>query len=168
MRPIDRASILLGAVAVALAACGDGAMVQTAPVKPWDKESDCGWWLSRENSRSVRASIGSSPDGIVLTLADPVFSTWRVDEFPQVELRFNQDPKRSFVAEGWVSHLEGDWGLFGLYLADDAPRMMDRATLLEIRRDNALVFTLPLAATPSQAELEACRPQPGSGHSDSE
>ena len=164
MSPIDRNWILLGAVA--LVACGSGDAVQGAPVAPWTKESDCSWWLSRDDGKSLRASISRGEDGVILTLADPVFNTWSDSGQPRVELRFNKDSKRRVLTDGWVSS-GGDWGMFGLHLSDDTFRVMDRATNIELLHDGALVFEQPLAQTPTQAELEACVPTPGA-QSDSE
>ena len=140
-----------------------------APVKPWvkDKELDCDWWLSREDGHSLRASIGQSPDGLALTFGDLVFNTWPEAGRPKVELRFNGDPKRRVQTTGWATHGDG-YAMFGLYLTKDALKKMGGATTLELRRKGKTVITLPLAATPSTAELIACIPPPSTGHSDSE
>jgi hypothetical protein len=129
-----------------------------APIKPWNKESECSWWLSADDGKSLRASIGQSPDGVVLTLSDLVFKTWSESEFHEVELRFNKDAKRKALAEGWVSLGGGHTSMFGVFLDIAAMKAMDRATLLEVRRAGALVMALPLAATPTKAELEGCVP----------
>lgn len=160
-----RKSILLGVVA--FLAFVVGGVVQAAPTKPWERESECRWWLSGDDGKKLRASIGQSTDGVVLTVADPVFKSWSESDLHKVELRFNKDTKRKAVTEGWVSLGGGHASMFGLYLDSDAMKAMDRATLLELRRDGVLAVELPLAGTPSQAELEGCV-LPPSEHSDSE
>lgn len=151
-------------VSAALAACGPAA----PPAKPWVKEDQCRWWLSGEDGKSLRASIESGSDGIALTIADPVFKIWSESERPKVELRFNKDDARRASAEGWVSLGGGSAAMFGLFLDAAALKAMGEATLLELSRDGKTVVTLPLAATPSAAELEACIPKPSEYPSDSE
>jgi hypothetical protein len=144
------------------------AQIAAAPVvKPWDKESECSWWLSGDDGKRLRASIGQSPDGVVVTLSDDVFKSWSESELPKVEVQFNKDPKRKYVTEGWVSTGGGTVGMFGFFLNDAGFKAMDRATLLELRRDGKLAVAIPLAATPTAAELKGCV-MPPSEHSDSE
>jgi len=171
--PTNRTPMLLGALlCAALVACGEAAAADAAaPVRPFVKETevDCSWWMSRsETDRGLRASIGSSPDGVAMTLSDPVFKTWSESEFHKVELRFNKDAKRRAVTEGWVSLGGGQVSMFGFYLDKAAMTAMDRATLLELRRKGELVVTLPLANTPTKTELEACLPDPNAPRGDSE
>jgi hypothetical protein len=151
---------------VALAACGERAPVQAA--MPWKKESACGWWLSGADGKSLRASISQGSDGLILTLADPVFRTWSEEERPVVELRFDRQAGRRATAEGWVSLGDDAASVFGLYLDGTARKAMDRATTLELSREGKVVLTMPLAGTPAQAELDACVPPPSSAESDSE
>lgn len=149
--------------AVALTACG-----QTPAAKPWVKEDQCRWWLSGANGKELRASIEASSDGVAMTISDPAFKTWSESERPKVELRFNKDDARRASAEGWVSLAGGAASMLGLYLDPIAMKAMGSATLLELSRDGKTVVTMPLAATPSEAELVACIPPPSDGHSDSE
>jgi hypothetical protein len=168
---INRTPILLGAlVGVALAVCGEAAAADEA-VRPFVKEAEpeCSWWMSQSDTdKSLRASIGASSDGVTLTLSDPVFKTWSESDFHKVELRFNRDPKRTSVTEGWVSLGGGHVSMFGVFLDKGAMKAMDRATLLEIRKKGAVVMTMPLAGTPTKAELEACLPDPNAPRGDSE
>ncbi|MFM9864486.1 MAG: hypothetical protein ACKVRO_12850 [Micropepsaceae bacterium] len=158
---------LLAAVALAaLAACGESVPAQVA--KPWKKESECGWWLSGADGKSLRASISQGSDGLILTLADPVFRSWSETDRPLVELRFDKQAGRRAIVEGWVSLGDDAASMFGLYLDGAARKAMDRATMLELSRDGKLVLTMPLAGTPAQAELDACVPPPSSEESDSE
>lgn len=155
---------LLGSLAIAppLHAAADA-----APIKPWDKESECSWWLSGPDGKIHHASIGQSPDGVVMTLSDPAFKTWSESDFHKVELRFNKDAKRKMVGEGWVSLGGGQTSMLGVFLDAAGMKAMDRATFLEVRRGGVLAMELPLAATPTEAELKACI-MPPSEHSDSE
>jgi hypothetical protein len=162
-----RSSALSAVALVALTLCGSAVAAPANVVKPWDKESECSWWLSADDGKSLHASIGQSPDGVVLTLSDPVFKTWSESEFHKVELRFNKDPKRKMVGEGWVSLGGGHAQMFGLFLDAAGMKAMDRATLLEVRRSGVVIVELPLAATPTEAELKGCI-MPPSEHSDSE
>jgi hypothetical protein len=164
--PIHRTPIFAVTAVVALAACGQSGPAQAA--KPWAKEDACRWWLSDADGKSLRASIEQSSDGLVLTVSDDAFRTWSELETPKVELRFDRDPKRRATLEGWVSLGGGTVGMFGLYLDATARKAMGEATTLELFRDGKLVVTLPLAATPTAAELEACVPPPSTGSSDSE
>lgn len=150
----------------ALAACGESAPVQGA--KPWKKESECGWWLSGADGKSLRASISQGSDGLILTVADQAFRSWSEEDRPLVELRFDKQAGRRATVEGWVSLGDDAASMFGLYLDGPARKAMDRATFLELSRDGKTVVTMPLAATPSQAELDACVPPPSSSESDSE
>jgi hypothetical protein len=158
---------LIAAVAFAvLAARGESAPVQA--VKPWKKESECGWWLSGADGKSLRASISQGSDGLILTLADPVFRDWSEENRPLVELRFDKQASRRATVEGWVSLGDDAASMFGLYLDGPARKAMDRATTLELSRDGKMALTMPLAGTPAQAELDACVPPPSSEESDSE
>ena len=170
MSPIKRKSILLASMALAtLSACGaPDTAKQDAPGKPWAKKYDCDWWLSRDDGRSLRASIGQSDEGLLLSIADPKFLAWSEVDHPKVELRFNKDPNRRVMTEGWVSHVGKETSIFGTYLSAEALKAMSKATTLELHRDGKLMIELPLVDTPSQAELEACIRPPNTGSSDSE
>ncbi len=170
MSPTSLRPILFAAVAgVVLSACGDGAVTARAPEgKPWVKDNDCSWWLSGDDGKSHRASITQGEDGLLLSVSDRAFAAWPEEDRPLVELRFNRDPRRQATAEGWATHGSEGLAMFGLILSEEALRSMAEATMLELRRDGALVVELPLADTPSQAELEACVPPPYDGRSDSE
>ena len=136
-------------------------------VKPWDKERDCGWWLSREDGHLLRASIEPGDTGIVLTLAHPAFAAWSDEERPAVELLFNADPRRRLATTGWSTHGSDGQASFGIELPKTSLAAMAGATRLELRRDGKAVMILPLAKTPRLAELRACIPVP-SAHSDAE
>lgn len=168
MQPLSAiARLLFGAAAfIVIAGCGETAPAQAA--KPWKKESECGWWLSGPDGKSLRASISQGSDGLILTFADPVFRTWSEEDRPLVELRFDKQAGRRATAEGWVSLGDDAASMFGLYLDALARKAMDRATTLELSRDGKVALTMPLAGTPAQAELDACVPPPSSAESDSE
>jgi hypothetical protein len=136
-------------------------------VKPWDRERDCGWWLSREDGRSLRASIEQGDTGIVLTLAHPTFAAWSDEERPRVELLFNADPRRRVIGDGWTTHGSDGQASFGIELQKESLAAMAGATRLELRRDGKSVMTLPLAKTPRLADIKACIPVRGTS-SDSE
>lgn len=156
--------VVLGFFAfVALAACSG-----TPPAKPWVKEDECRWWLSGADGKILRASIEAGSDGVAMTISDPAFKTWSESERPKVELRFNKDDSRRATAEGWASLAGGAASMFGLYLDATAMKAMGGATMLELSRDGKTVVTLPLADTPSEAELVACIPKPSAYPSDSE
>lgn len=154
---------LLGGLALAAA--------PVPPVKPWVVEGDvgCSWWLSGPDGKSHVASIGQG-DELMLSLSHAAFMAWSELERPRVELIFDHDPKRRVVVEGWATHGgEGSTSSsFGLYLDAAARRALGGATRLELRRDGKAVIDLPLAATPGQAELDACVPPPKTEDSDEE
>jgi hypothetical protein len=159
--------LALAAVA-ALLGCGSAVAAPATTVKPWDKESECRWWLSADDGKSHQASIGQTYDGVVLSVSAPAFKTWSESDLHKVELRFNKDPKRKMVGEGWVSLGGGHAQMLGVFLDAAGMKAMDRATLLEVRRGGVLAAELPLAATPTEAELKGCIIPPSSEHSDSE
>ncbi|MCY7281093.1 MAG: hypothetical protein LH610_09415 [Sphingomonas bacterium] len=142
-----------------------------APVKPWvpHAEVECNWWLSGADGKSHAASIEQG-DELMLSLSDAAFVAWSELEQPQVELIFNNDPKRSVFVEGWATH--GGAGstssTFGLYLDAAARRTLGGATRLKLRRDGKAIIDMRLAATPSQAALDACVPPPKGPNSDEE
>lgn len=163
MRFSAAAAMVLGAVAVGAAS--------PAPVKPWvlHAEIACDWWLSGADGKRHVASIGQG-DELMLSFSDAAFMAWSESERPRVELIFNHDPKRRVFVEGWATH--GGAGStsssFGFYLDAAARRAMGKATRVELRRNGKPVIGLPLAATPSKAELDACVPPPKGPNSDEE
>lgn len=163
VRPGARLALALATVALSAAA--------PAPVKPWvlDAEVGCNWWLSGPDGKSHVASIGQG-DELMLSLSDAAFMAWSESERPRVELMFNHDSKRRVFVSGWATH--GGAGStsssFGFYLDAAARRALGKATRFELRRDGKAVIDLPLAGTPSQAELDACVPPPKGPNSDEE
>jgi hypothetical protein len=153
--------LLAASLSAAVAAVGGVA------VKPWERERDCGWWLSREDGHSLRGSIEPGDTGIVLTLANPAFAAWSDEERPRVLLLFNGDPRRRVVANGWSTHGNDGQASFGIELQKRSLGAMAGATGFELHRDGKSIMILPLAKTPSLADLKACIPVP-SAHSDSE
>jgi hypothetical protein len=143
-------------LAIALAA----AVPHHATVKPWDHEGDCRWWLSGEDGNRHLASIGQGDTGIVITVSDPLFMTWSESDRPEVQLRFDGDPKRTVTTQGWVSTGGGTVGMLGMELDADARAKFAEATSLEILRGGELLVKIPLAETPNAEELEACLPSP--------
>lgn len=150
------------------AAGESAAMPGAAPVKPWDREHACRWWLSDDDGKSLRASIGPGDLGMVLSVADPVFLEWPEDERPRAELIFDGDAGRSVSVDGWSTHIDNETAIFGLELDPVGTRMLAGASSLEIRRGGRTFLTLPLAATPGEATLLACVPPPESDSPDRE
>ena len=159
------------AALAALAGLTLAAAPPVPPVKPWVPHADigCDWWLSGADGKSHVASIGQG-DELMLSFSDAAFMAWSDLKRPRVELIFDSDPKRRVFVEGWATH--GGAGSsnssFGLYLDAAARRALGGATRLELRRDGKAVIDLRLAATPSQAELDACVPPPKGPNSDEE
>jgi len=147
---------------------GDTPLASASAVKPWEWESQCRWWLSREDGRSLRASIGGGEGVLIMTVADPAFLAWSQSNQPRFDLVFNGDEQQRVRAEGWVSHVGNETGMLGFELSPEALRRFGGATSLEIRREGRAFFTQPLAATPSTAALEGCVPPPPGPDSDSE
>ena len=129
------------------------------PVKPWvpHAESPCDWWLSGPNGKELHASIGQGDDDPVLTVAERAFLPFaETDDVPLV-LRFDRDPRREASATAWVSSVVGDGErMLGMYLRAAARKAFGGARRIEILHKGKLLADFPLAATPSQAELDAC------------
>ena len=142
-----------------------------ATVKPWVAYADlgCNWQITGPNGKSHVASIEQG-DELMLSFSDAAFLSWSEMERPRVELIFDRDPKRRVFAQGWATHsgAGSTSSSFGLYLDAAARKALSRATRLELRRDGRPVIDLLLAATPSQAELDACVPPPKTENSDEE
>jgi len=135
------------------------AIAQPAPVKPWvpHAEADCDWWLSGPNGKEHHASIGQGDDDPVLTVSEKSFLPFaETDDVPLV-LRFDGDPKREAEASAWVSSVVGDGErMLGMYLRPAARKAMGGANRIEILHKGKLLADIPLAATPTQAALDAC------------
>jgi len=163
------AMLLLGANAAAPRA--PVAMAQPAPVKPWTAEGDigCSWWLSGPNGREHHASIGSGDEDPVLTVSDKAFLPFlETDRVPLV-LRFDGDPKRQASATAWSSSVVGDGErMLGMYLTAAARKALGGARRIEIVHKGKVLADIPLAATPSQAALDACVRPPKTEDSDEE
>ena len=140
------------------------------PVKPWTVEGDigCSWWLSGPNGKELHASIGQGDDDPVLTVAERAFLPFaETDDVPLV-LRFDRDPRREATASAWVSSVVGDGErMLGMYLTAAARKAFGGARRIEILHKGQVLTNIPLAATPSQAELDACV-RPPNPHSEEE
>ena len=137
-------------------------------VKPWELRDDCHWWLSGDDGKSHRASIGRGETEIMLSFSDPVFATWPMEDRPAIELLLDADPGKRVQTTGWATHGSDGSGSFGLYLDAEALRKFAGATSLELRRDGRPVILLPLAGTPGHDALEACVPPPREKSADEE
>ena len=158
------AAAALGGLAVA-------AMAQPQAVKPWEIEGDvgCAWWLSGPNGRELHASIGRGDDDPILTISEKAFLPFTEEQRVPLVLRFDRDPARVASAEAWSSSVVGDGErMLGMYLRPDARRGLGGATFIEVLHEGRVLAAIPLAATPSQAELDACVRPPKSEDSDEE
>ncbi|MEO8141603.1 MAG: hypothetical protein ABI617_02985 [Sphingomicrobium sp.] len=139
------------------------------PVKPWAVDGDvgCHWWLSGPNGKEHHASIGQGDDDPVLTVSDKAFMPFaETDEVPLV-LRFSGDPMREAAAVAWSSSVVGDGErMLGMYLRAPARKAMGGATRIEILHHGKVLADIPLAATPSQAVLDACVVPPNPNRED--
>lgn len=148
-----------------------------APVKPWTAEGDvgCDWWLSGPNGKEHHASIGTGDDDPVLTISAQAFLPFTEEQTVPLVLRFNRDPKREASAEAWSSSVvganeQGEDGerMLGMYLRPPARAAMGGATFIEVVHDGKVLTAIPLAETPSQADLDACVRPPKTEDSDEE
>ena len=166
MMATPRPSLLLfAALAPAFAAASP------APVKPWEVHGDvgCSWRLDGPDGKVLRASIGMGDDDPVLTIYDRAFLPFTEEQRVPLKLRFDRDPARVASAEAWSSSVLGDGErMLGMYLRADARRGLGGATLIEVLHEGKVLTAIPLAATPSQLELDACVRPPGTEHSDEE
>lgn len=138
------------------------ASAASEPVKPWVLENDCSWWLSGPDGKELHASIGQGDDDPVLTIADRAFLPFTEEERIPVVLRFDGDPKREAPETAWVSSIVGDGErMLGTFLSAEARQAMGGAIRMEVVHQDKVLTELPLAATPSQAELDACVVPPG-------
>lgn len=150
--------MLLEAAFAALALQG-AAPVVAPPVKPWEVDGDigCGWWLSGPNGREHHASIGQGDDDPVLTVSEKSFLPFGESDDVPLILRFDRDPKREAAASAWVSSVVGDGErMLGMYLRPAARKAMGGASRIEVLHQGKVLADIPLAATPSQAALDAC------------
>lgn len=145
-------------ILVALLAAPTGP-VAAPPTKPWvlHAEVPCDWWLSGPNGKEHHASIGQGDDDPVLSVSErSFFSFSERDQVPLV-LRFNGDRRREAAATAWVSSVVGDGErMLGMYLRAPARKAMGGATRIEIVHRGNVLADIALAATPSQAVLDAC------------
>lgn len=135
------------------------AMAPPAPVKPWAVDGDigCHWWLSGPNGREHHASIGQGDDDPVLTVSEKAFLPFAETDNVALVLRFDGNPKRQATASAWVSSVVGDGErMLGMYLRPAARKAMGGAKRIEILHKGKVLADIPLAATPSQAQLDAC------------
>ncbi len=162
--------VVAGCLALA-AAPAPGKMAQPATIKPWvpNAEAACSWWLSGPNGRELHASIGQGDEEPVLTVAERAFLPFaETDDVPLV-LRFDRDPRREASASAWVSSVVGDGErMLGMYLTAAARKAFGGANRIEILHQGKLLADIPLAATPSQATLDACVRPPKTEDSDEE
>jgi hypothetical protein len=152
----------------AMLASGSAAAAPIAPVKPWVLDNDCDCWLSRVDGHSHRASISRDWANVSMGLSDFAFDPWPQSDAVRVEVMFNHDPKRRVSVEGSISHLSGAPTMLGFSLDAGARRALGGATRIEVLQDGKTVVDLPLAETPSQAQLDFCVPPPRTKDSDSE
>lgn len=140
------------------------------PVKPWVAQAgtDCDWWLSGPNGKELHASIGLGDVDPVLSIVEHAFLPFaETDDVPLI-LRFDRDPKREVAATAWSSSVvKGNERILGLYLRPEARKAMGGASRIEVLHQGKLLADIPLAATPSQAALDACVRPPNS-HSEEE
>ena len=163
--PRLRLLLLAALAAPALAAASP------APVKPWAVDGDvgCSWWLSGPNGKEHHASIGTGDDDPVLTISERAFLPFAEDATVPLVLRFDRDPARVASAEAWSSSVVGDGErMLGMYLRADARRALGGSSFIEVLHEGRVLTAIPLAATPSQADLDACVRPPGTEHSDEE
>lgn len=133
--------------------------VQPGAVKPWAVVGDigCHWWLSGPNGKEHHASIGQGDDDPVLSVSDKKFLPFSESDEVSLVLRFDRDPKREATATAWVSSVVGDGErMLGLVLRAPARKAMGGATRIEIVHQGKVLADIRLAATPSQATLDAC------------
>lgn len=157
--------LLFAALAPALAAASP------VRVEPWTVAGDigCSWRLNGPEGKQLRASIGMGDDDPVLTIYDRAFLPFTEEQRVPLTLRFDRDPARAASAEAWSSSVLGDGErMLGMYLRADARRGLGGASLIEVLHQGKVLTAIPLAATPSQAELDACVRPPGTEHSDEE
>lgn len=106
---------------------------------------------------SVRATTTPVP-----TIADRAFVNFTEEERIPVILRFDGDSRREATASAWVNRVVGDGErMLGLYLSAEARRVMSGASRIEVVHSGKTLTELPLAATPSLTELDACVVPPG-------
>jgi hypothetical protein len=135
----------------------------------WEREHECGWWLSEEDGVRHLASIGQGDGAMMLSVSDPAFAAWSEEDRPVVELIFDGDPQKQFEAEGWATHGgDPDSASFGLYLEPEELAALAGATQLEMRRDGRPVVDITLTGNLDPADLEACVPSPDEEHLDEE
>jgi len=142
-----------------------------APVKPWvpHAEVDCAWWLSGPNGKELHASIGQGDEDPMLTVSERSFRRFSESQRVPLVLRFNRDRNRQATAEAWVSSVVGNGErMLGMYLGADARKAIGGASRIEIVHKGKVLADIPLAATPSQAALDACVVPPKGEHSDEE
>ncbi len=167
MMPTPRHKLLLLAALAAPAL----ATASPAPVKPWAVDGDvgCSWWLSGPNGKEHHASIGTGDEDPVLTISDRAFRPFTEEQTVPLTLRFDRDPARVATASAWSSSVVGNGErMLGMYLRADARRALGGASFIEVLHEGRVLTAIPLAATPSQAELDACVQPPGTEHSDEE
>jgi hypothetical protein len=134
------------------------ALAPPAPVKPWEEVGDigCSWWLSGPDGKTHRASIGTGDDDPVLTIDDSAFVAFPEYGRVPVTVRFDGDPKRTATATAWTGIVIGGERSLGMFLDKRARRALGGARRIEVMHEGKTLLDLPLARTPSRAELEKC------------
>jgi hypothetical protein len=170
MIPMRRArSWTVCATALLLASGASAARAEQVPAQQWEREHECGWWLSEEGGVRHLASIGQGDGAMMLSLSDPAFAAWSEEDRPMVELILDGDLQNRVEAEGWATHGgEPASASFGLYLEPDDLAALARATQLQMRRDGQPIVDITLAGNLELADLEACVPPPDHDHTDEE
>ena len=133
--------------------------VKPLAVKPWAVVGDigCHWWLSGPNGKEHHASIGQGDDDPVLSVSDKAFLPFAETDKVPLMLRFNGESTREATAMAWVSSVVGDGErMLGMVLRPAARKAMGGATRIEIVHQGKVLADIRLAATPSQATLDAC------------
>lgn len=105
----------------------------------------------------------------MLTVSERAFLPFAEDQRVPLVLRFDRDPRRVADASAWSSSVVGDGErMLGMYLTAAARKAFGGATRIEILHHGKLLADIPLAATPSQAALDACVRPPKTEDSDEE
>lgn len=134
-------------------------LAPAAPIKPWAVDGDigCRWWLSGPNGKEHHASIGQGDDDPVLSVTDKAFLPFDETADVPLLLRFDGDPRREAAAVAWSSSIVGKGErMLGMYLRAPARKAMGGAKRIELLSNGKVLTDIPLAATPSQAALDAC------------
>ena len=162
---------------LALAACGEGdasrspaglptvALVIASPAAafpPWKSEGPCYWVLTYPDGVAHRAWMGGGETGVFLNIVDDALPSWPVSDALDISLKADGAPPRSVKARG--SHRDGDSAtLLNIILDEPQRALIAGADAITVASRGRTPFTLPMAGSPSRAELDACDGNPGPG-----